>query len=96
MIRTVFILSILILGLFVVSSSAQIRNPRNPRIDRQSMRMRSQNFGRFRGFDRLDWNNDGYISQFEWRGSRRAFDRLDWNNDGLISRYEWRNRRRGR
>lgn len=98
MIRAAVILGILVLGAFVASSSAQVRNPRNPRIDRQTTKMRSQSLGRFglRGFDRLDWNNDGYISQFEWRGSRISFDRIDWNNDGLISRYEWRNRRRGR
>lgn len=97
MIRAAFILSVLVLGVFVTSSWSQIRNPREPRIGRQTMKMRTPNLGRYgRGFDRLDWNNDGYISQFEWRGSLTAFNRIDWNSDGRISRYEWRNRRRTR
>jgi hypothetical protein len=95
MIRSAFLLSSLLLGLFVVVSSAQVPNPRNPRIGRQTTKMRSANLGRYGrgGFGRLDLNRDGYISLFEWRGNRRGFDRLDWNNDGLISRLEWRNRR---
>jgi hypothetical protein len=37
---------------------------------------------RFRGMDR---NNDGVISQYEWRGNRQAFENQDWNNDGVLS-----------
>ena len=37
---------------------------------------------RFRGMDR---NNDGVISQYEWRGNIQAFENQDWNNDGVLS-----------
>ena len=37
---------------------------------------------------RLDRNNDGYISRSEWPGSRDGFDRLDLNNDNRVSRSE--------
>jgi hypothetical protein len=37
---------------------------------------------RFRG---MDSNNDGAITQDEWRGSRQSFRVNDWNGDGILS-----------
>lgn len=37
---------------------------------------------RFRG---MDGNNDGVITQDEWRGSRQSFRVHDWNNDGVLT-----------
>lgn len=37
---------------------------------------------RFRAMDR---NNDGRITQNEWRGNLRSFRLHDWNNDGVLS-----------
>jgi hypothetical protein len=39
-------------------------------------------------FDDLDLNNDQFISQAEWHGSRLVFDRIDRNRDGRLSRSE--------
>lgn len=39
-------------------------------------------------FDRLDRNNDGYLSLSEWGRDRDRFDRLDLNNDNRLSRNE--------
>jgi hypothetical protein len=33
----------------------------------------------------MDDNQDGVISQGEWRGNRRSFEVHDWNNDGVLS-----------
>src|SRR5262245_39431794 len=41
-------------------------------------------------FDRLDRNNDGYISRSEWAGNDRVSDRVDRNDDRRLSRYEVR------
>lgn len=43
-------------------------------------------------FDRLDRNDDGYLSRSEWTGDDRVFERLDSNNDGRLSLVELRNR----
>jgi hypothetical protein len=37
---------------------------------------------RFRG---MDGNNDGVITQDEWRGSRQSFRVHDWNSDGVLT-----------
>jgi hypothetical protein len=50
-------------------------------------------------FDRLDRNDDGYLSEAEWPGDLRAFNRADLDNDGLLSLREiaqWRRDRSGR
>ncbi|HYG61616.1 MAG TPA: hypothetical protein VEL74_03470 [Thermoanaerobaculia bacterium] len=39
-------------------------------------------------FDRLDTNDDGYISRAEWPFDDQLFDRLDQNNDNRVSRGE--------
>ncbi|HKH44079.1 MAG TPA: hypothetical protein VKM72_05380 [Thermoanaerobaculia bacterium] len=39
-------------------------------------------------FERLDRNNNGYISTSEWTRDQRLFDRLDVNNDNRLSRSE--------
>lgn len=97
MIGKAFIVAAMLLALCAVSASAQRRNGRVPRIDRvQRNNFPSMNRLGRSVFDRLDMNNDGYISMFEWNGNRRTFDRVDFNNDGMISRMEWRMRRRGR
>lgn len=47
-------------------------------------------------FDRLDRNDNGYISQNEWTGNDRVFERADRNNDNRLSRSEvrrWENDR---
>jgi Ca2+-binding EF-hand superfamily protein len=36
-------------------------------------------------FAQMDTNNDGVISQQEWRGSARSFQVHDWNRDGMLS-----------
>jgi hypothetical protein len=41
-------------------------------------------------FRHMDRNNDGVVTQAEWRGSRQAFRRRDWNNDGVLSGDELR------
>jgi hypothetical protein len=33
----------------------------------------------------MDGNNDGVITQDEWRGSRQSFRANDWNGDGILS-----------
>jgi len=43
-------------------------------------------------FERLDRNNDGYLSASEWPREERRFDRLDLNNDGRVSRSEFQDR----
>ena len=43
-------------------------------------------------FERLDRNNDGYLSTSEWSRDARLFDRLDRNNDRRVSRSEFQNR----
>jgi hypothetical protein len=40
---------------------------------------------RFRG---LDFDHDGAISRFEWRGNDRSFRNHDWNRDGILSGVE--------
>ncbi|MBK8151510.1 MAG: hypothetical protein IPK58_25775 [Acidobacteria bacterium] len=99
MLRKIIIFSLLSFGLFAVCASAQVRRPRGARIDRPTQNRywnqnRNWNQTRLGGFNRLDFNNDGYVSFVEWRGNRRAFERLDFNNDGLISRFEWQFRKR--
>jgi hypothetical protein len=42
---------------------------------------------RFRGMDR---DNNGIITQSEWRGNTRSFRNQDWNNDGVLSGREVR------
>jgi len=44
--------------------------------------------GRGRGMMRLDTNNDGVISQDEWRGPQEAFKSADTNGDGKIDSVE--------
>jgi Ca2+-binding EF-hand superfamily protein len=39
-------------------------------------------------FDRLDRNNDGYVSLSEWPRDRQTFDLLDRNDDGRLSQSE--------
>lgn len=39
-------------------------------------------------FERLDRNNNGYISTSEWTQDPRLFDRTDLNNDNRLSRSE--------
>src|SRR5688572_27888782 len=41
-----------------------------------------QGWGTFRNMDR---NNDGFITQAEWRGSAREFRTYDRNNDGRLT-----------
>jgi Ca2+-binding EF-hand superfamily protein len=41
-------------------------------------------------FDRLDRNDNGYISRNEWTGAERVFERVDRNEDGRLSRTEVR------
>ncbi len=41
-------------------------------------------------FDRLDRNDNGYISQNEWNGNERVFARVDRNDDRRLSRAEVR------
>ena len=48
-------------------------------LDAQTTRMR---------FESMDTNNDGVITQAEWRGSARAFQNQDWNGDGRLSGQE--------
>jgi Ca2+-binding EF-hand superfamily protein len=36
-------------------------------------------------FADMDTNNDGVITQREWRGSPQAFQQQDWNGDGILS-----------
>ena len=43
------------------------------------------------GFDRLDANRDGRISQDEWRYDYQMFRRADQNNDNILSRREFLN-----
>ena len=43
-------------------------------------------------FDRLDLNDDGFLSRSEWTGDDRVFERLDRNNDGRLSLNELRSR----
>lgn len=47
-------------------------------------------------FERLDRNNDNYISMSEWTRDARQFDRLDLNNDNRLSRSELMNLARQR
>jgi Ca2+-binding EF-hand superfamily protein len=47
-------------------------------------------------FERLDRNNDNYISMAEWTRDARMFDRLDLNNDNRVSRSELLNLARQR
>ena len=42
----------------------------------------ARNNGRFRNMDR---NNDGSVTQDEWRGNREGFRMRDWNGDGVLS-----------
>jgi hypothetical protein len=44
-------------------------------------------------FRAMDRNNDGVITEDEWRGSRAAFRARDRNQDGLIARNEMRDDR---
>jgi Ca2+-binding EF-hand superfamily protein len=46
------------------------------------MSQRNANDMRFREMDR---NNDGVITESEWRGSRESFRVHDWNGDGVLS-----------
>lgn len=39
-------------------------------------------------FDRLDRNDNGYVSRNEWTGTERVFERVDRNEDGRLSRTE--------
>lgn len=41
-------------------------------------------------FDRLDRNDNGYVSQNEWNGNDRVFERVDRNNDNRLTRTEVR------
>ena len=43
-------------------------------------------------FDRLDRNDDGWLSASEWPRDERRFDLLDRNNDGRVSRSEFQDR----
>lgn len=47
-------------------------------------------------FERLDRNDNGYISTSEWTQDPRLFDRLDLNNDNRLSRSELLNLARQR
>ena len=40
-------------------------------------------------FRTLDGNRDGYLSSWEWRGTRSTFQRRDLDRDGRISRNEF-------
>ena len=42
-------------------------------------------------FERLDRNNNGYVSTSEWTQDQRLFDRIDLNNDNRLSRSELMN-----
>ena len=42
-------------------------------------------------FERLDRNNNGYVSTSEWTQDQRLFDRIDLNNDNRLSRSEMMN-----
>jgi len=39
-------------------------------------------------FDQFDTDNDGFVSQDEWRGSKAVFASLDTDGDGIIARDE--------
>jgi Ca2+-binding EF-hand superfamily protein len=47
-------------------------------------------------FERLDRDNNGYVSTSEWTRDQRLFDRLDLNNDNRLSRSELLNLARQR
>lgn len=36
-------------------------------------------------FAAMDTNNDGVVTQKEWRGTARSFQTHDWNRDGILS-----------
>jgi Ca2+-binding EF-hand superfamily protein len=49
---------------------------------------------RVRGFRDLDQDNNGSISQNEWRRGNRSFNRLDSNTDGFLNSKEFSRRRK--
>ncbi|MEK7723212.1 MAG: hypothetical protein AAB336_02585 [Acidobacteriota bacterium] len=94
MLKKLIVISSLIFGMFVVSSFGQETpkiepqntnpNPNQTRKEKRGGRgMKAKNKAM-----KMDVNNDGFISQSEWKRNEKAFQRLDTNNDGQLSKEE--------
>ena len=72
---------------------------RNARIETSNRAFTSNDYynesARYDSFARMDRNDDGVITRWEWQGTRREFALLDTNRDGVLSPREYANRDTG-
>lgn len=106
MLKRLLILSALVFGLFIVSSSAQqIGNPKSDanrtkapnqdQRDKGAARTEQSGQNGNKKFAEMDRDHDGYISREEWTRNSKAFDRMDTNNDQRISKQEMESAKKG-